>query len=106
MPELLPKDFTLFQDLSNLMSIDNATLLRALDEISVETADELQKETGRSYPKDSGFTNPSTGNTIVFISIEDLEQMAGKLDPDVSVTETRNLFRHMKRTSLQEQVQV
>lgn len=57
-------------------------VIPALDEISIEAADELQKETGRPYPKDSRFRNPSTGKTTVFKSIEDLEQVARKLDPD------------------------
>ncbi|MGA7370888.1 MAG: hypothetical protein WBX01_17335 [Nitrososphaeraceae archaeon] len=56
-------------------------IIKVLDEISINAADELQKETQRPYPKDTTYRNPTTNEIIVFKTIQDLEKVAGKLEP-------------------------
>jgi hypothetical protein len=50
-------------------------VMRALNEISIESADELQEDTGKTYSKDSLLVPPAK-------SIEELLKMIGKLDSD------------------------
>lgn len=57
-------------------------VMKALNEISIESAEELQAETGKPYPKDS-WLEDSNGNIVGVKTIEELKKVAGEVDPKV-----------------------
>jgi hypothetical protein len=57
-------------------------VMKALNEISKESAEELRQETGKPYPKDSVLTDPN-GNIVGVKTIEELKKRIGEADPDV-----------------------
>jgi hypothetical protein len=64
-------------------------VMKAINEISIESADELQNETGKPYPKDLLLTDPN-GNLASVKPIEELLKVTGKLDSDYTPLEDPN----------------
>jgi hypothetical protein len=71
-------------------------VMKALNEISIESAEELQQETGRPYPKDS-WLEDSNGNIVGVKTIEELEKVVGKVDPNVVPIQVNGNFIGFRR---------
>jgi hypothetical protein len=91
----LEKALTIKNPLTNKNCIDKIdeklwwdNVIPALNEISIKSADELQ-EPGKFYPKDT--VHEVNGKVVGVKTIEELQKVMGKLDPDVLLLSTQNL---------------